>query len=258
MKRVLQIGVSFRIRDGMNIKITESVRFGDSQVQDFFEQWNIYRKVIDFNYMFHAEIVQILHKLFQSYFKCPFRLLDLGCGDAHTAYHSLNGTNIVSYTGVDLSAAALDFARENLKNYDFKKEFIRNDIFSVLDSLRYSYDVIQIGYSMHHLSYEDKRALLNKCSGTLGSKGVLVLYDVCRNDNETRDEYLVRYCNDCEQLWRNLDSSDLEHLYNHIYKCDFPESLNTLTGFVLESGFKKGEIMFRDHAGFHFLMCCYR
>ena len=258
MRQVLQTWVLSRIRNGVNIMETQSDRLGNSKVQGFFEQWNLYRKIIINNYMFHSEITHVLNKFFLGHFKHPFNVLDLGCGDSHTAFHSLIGTNIVSYAGIDLSGAALDFARQNMENLNIKKEFIQSDFFTVLDGIEHNYDVIQIGYSMHHLTYEDKRTLLDKCFCNLGSSGVLLLYDICRKDKESRYKYLARYWKDCKKLWRNLDSSELNLLHNHIYNSDFPESLNTLKGFVHESGFTKVEILFRDEAGYYFLMCCCR
>ncbi len=258
MRQVLQTGVSFHIRDRMNVKTNESIGLRESELRDFFEKWNLYRKIIDFNYMFHDEIAGILNNFFQDYFEHPFKLLDLGCGDSHTAFHSLKNTNIQSYSGVDLSRTALDFAQEKLENFDIKKEFIQGDLFWILDDLQQGYDVIQIGYSMHHLTYGDKKILLDKCSGILNTHGVLVLYDVCRNEIETRDEYFVRYWSNCEKLWVDLDSGELELLHNHIHNYDYPESFNTLSGLLRESEFKKHEVLFRDQPGFHFLMLCYR
>ena len=50
------------------------------KVKEFFDQWNIYQKVIKFNYMVHNDIFEVLHQFFDANFHQPFSLLDLGCG----------------------------------------------------------------------------------------------------------------------------------------------------------------------------------
>jgi methylase of polypeptide subunit release factors len=85
-------------------------------VEEFFnKQWKIYQKVLNNNYMGHNEIYGILHKFLLNNFQKPFKMLDLGCGDASLTSLVLSNTNITSYHGVDLSIAALEIAKENLK-----------------------------------------------------------------------------------------------------------------------------------------------
>lgn len=86
--------------------------------------------------MFHSEIINGLLNFFEGHTEYPFKLLDLGCGDSTTAYRSLKNTKVISYTGVDLSGTALDFARRNMENFNIKKEFILGDLLGVLDILK--------------------------------------------------------------------------------------------------------------------------
>ena len=70
--------------------------------------------------MGHREIYGVLHELLVSYFQKPFKMLDLGCGDASFTAQVLLDTNIVSYQGVDLSIGTalnqLDFTECTLAN----------------------------------------------------------------------------------------------------------------------------------------------
>ncbi|MFM6283053.1 MAG: class I SAM-dependent methyltransferase [Dolichospermum sp.] len=98
-------------------------------VEEFFnKQWKIYQKVLNNNYMSHNEIYGILHKFLVSNFQKPFKMLDLGCGDASFTSLVLSNTNITSYHGVDLSIAALEIAQGNLENINCDITLIQGDL----------------------------------------------------------------------------------------------------------------------------------
>ncbi|WP_414574743.1 class I SAM-dependent methyltransferase [Anabaena sp. CCY 9402-a] len=93
----------------------QNSEYESSYLKEFFsKQWKIYQKVLNNNYMGHREIYSILHELLVSYFQKPFKILDLGCGDASFISLALLNTNIASYHGIDLSIPALEIAKENL------------------------------------------------------------------------------------------------------------------------------------------------
>jgi tRNA (cmo5U34)-methyltransferase len=94
------------------------------KVKEFFEQWNLYQKVIKFNYMAHNEIFEVLHQFFNANFHQPFSLLDLGCGNAFHTAQLLKDTQIDRYYGVDLSEVALSEAEKNLDAISCEKVFI--------------------------------------------------------------------------------------------------------------------------------------
>lgn len=48
----------------------------------FNNQWILYQKILNNNYMGHQEIYDILHEFLLSNFQKPFKMLELGCGDA--------------------------------------------------------------------------------------------------------------------------------------------------------------------------------
>lgn len=241
----------------MSGNIGISIDDGESDAVGFFEQWGVYKKIMDNNYMFHNEIADILNQHFTSYFKRPFSILDLGCGDSYTASRSLSGSKLESYTGVDLSRTALGFARSNLESFNVIKKFIAHDFFKILYEIEQKYDVIQAGYSMHHLDTESKRIMIGKCHEILNNPGLLLIYDVCRKPNESRDEYFGEYCGNCEENWTGLDKKGIKLLIDHICSFDYPETIDTHFRYVQEAGFIKPEVLFTDKHNHHFLMACY-
>jgi methylase of polypeptide subunit release factors len=80
----------------------------------YFNGWEVYQKVIQYNYMEHIEITEIIckHLISHHYSHCSF--LDLGCGDASFSARLVSNLEPISYTGIDLSSPALELARNNL------------------------------------------------------------------------------------------------------------------------------------------------
>ena len=79
----------------------------------FQRDWQTYRKVVENNYMFHREVYRRLRQILMEAPR-PFRFLDIACGDASASVEALKGTRVSHYHGIDLSAPALDLAREVL------------------------------------------------------------------------------------------------------------------------------------------------
>ena len=48
----------------------------------FEEQWQLYRKFVDNNYLYHREVYGQLHRILVHEAAQPFRFLDIACGDA--------------------------------------------------------------------------------------------------------------------------------------------------------------------------------
>jgi 2-polyprenyl-3-methyl-5-hydroxy-6-metoxy-1,4-benzoquinol methylase len=96
--------------------------------KEFFnQQWNIYQKVLNNNYMGHREIYSILHELLVNYFQQPFTMLELGCGDASFTNQVLLNTCINYYKGIDLSASALEIAKQNMTIVPCNATFTQGD-----------------------------------------------------------------------------------------------------------------------------------
>ncbi len=81
--------------------------------QSLFQQkWQIYRKVVENNYLFHREAYGWLHRILADEVDRPFRFLDIACGDASATVDALKETRIAHYHGIDLCGEALVLASQ--------------------------------------------------------------------------------------------------------------------------------------------------
>ncbi|WP_375492704.1 class I SAM-dependent methyltransferase [uncultured Nostoc sp.] len=133
----------------------------------FNEQWKVYQKLLNENFMKHRDIYDILHNFLVNYFPQAFKMLDFGCGDASFTAQALLNTNIAAYKGVDLSTQALEIAKENMTIIPCESTFIQGD-FSQLDSELISphiqedkFDVILISFALHHFQLEQKEDFIS-------------------------------------------------------------------------------------------------
>src|SRR5579883_495647 len=183
--------------------IKNSEQESNQKTEFFRKQWKIYQKVLNNNYMGHREIYRTLHELLVSYFQRPFKMLDLGCGDASFTSLALLNTNIASYHGVDLSIPALEIAKENLAKIQCNITLTQGD-FSDSDSFLASYpqnkvDVILISFALHHLHLEQKYYFIDQLQNCLVSGGILILIDIIRQHEEDRATYIRRYLDGVQQ-----------------------------------------------------------
>src|SRR6476620_9553675 len=86
----------------------------DQAMQAFRNQWQAYQKLVDNNHLSHREVRAILHRQLVETLGRPFRFLDLACGDASMTVAALEQTPVIEYHGIDLSAAALDMAKQTV------------------------------------------------------------------------------------------------------------------------------------------------
>ncbi|CAA6814456.1 MAG: Unknown protein, partial [uncultured Sulfurovum sp.] len=151
--------------------------------EQFFEQWNIYQNIIKHNYMCHKEIISALKAEIAN--KEKISVLDLGCGDSYVLKNSMNETQQIVYTGIDSSSAALEFSKKNLDISQVKSQHICGDFLEELEKLEGTYDLIIVGYSLHHLSSKDKKHCLSLISKVLNKEGKFFFYDIYAKENET-------------------------------------------------------------------------
>ena len=60
----------------------------------FRQQWQLYRKLVDNNYLFHREAYAQLHRILLDEAVQPFRFLDIACGDGSATVEALRGTRV--------------------------------------------------------------------------------------------------------------------------------------------------------------------
>lgn len=218
----------------------------EQQVQSFFESWQLYQKIIAGNYMMHVEVIGCLKHVFQQCYKPTMSILELGCGDAYVLTKTLGGRSIAHYCGIDLSSQALQLAKENLAE---KVVDISLHVANMQLAENYTdrqYDLIILGYSLHHLGSSDKQTILGWAADQLNEGGELFVYDEFREDTETREDYLYRCTQIFRQQWQAMTEAQLDRVVEHVLNQDFPESLSSWKKMVRVAGFNSCEWMLRD------------
>ncbi|HWQ19789.1 MAG TPA: class I SAM-dependent methyltransferase [Methanotrichaceae archaeon] len=224
-------------------------------VRTFFDQWNLYQKIMHNDYLYHHKIYKMLHELLSVSSHEPFSVLDLGCGDAFFMSKALSGTPVDRYTGVDISAIALDLARNNMAERPCSKSFVNGDFYALLDGDMDRFDLIWIGLSMHHLSLLQKDHFITRCCQILKPDGCLMAFEPTMRDGEDRDEFCRRWRNVCICKWNALSDEEKEAISGHVYSSDFPESLTTLRQIGTCHGFRDVKSLFCDPDEIYQLAC---
>lgn len=188
----------------------------------FFEQWNIYQNVIRYNYMYHKEIIEVLREVLLS--KASISILDLGCGDSHILKHSISSTHHIEYLGIDSALKALEYSAKNLSSLDGDIAHIHGDFLEEVSHLKKKYDVIIVGYSLHHLTTKDKEKFFALVSSLLAKEGVLFFYDIYSYEDEDLEAYIHRACSTYERKWTHLDTHEMASVITHVKENDIPQS----------------------------------
>ena len=229
----------------------------DEQALELFRrQWAIYQKLVDHNYVNHAEVYRILHRVLADEVEGRFRLLDLACGDAAAMVGALKGTRVAHYHGVDLAGPALELARRNLDALGCEVELEQRDFIEAMRDRPEPADVVWIGLSLHHLPTSDKRTLMREIRGVVGARGRFLIYEPTSPDGEDRDHYLARY-EQRKQAWAALAPAEWEALMTHIRTCDLPETVSSWIALAHDAGFTAVAELFKAPTDL-FRMFCYR
>jgi SAM-dependent methyltransferase len=208
------------------------------QAAEFFQVWDTYAKVVAANYMFHREIGDGVKAALQARFgDRPFSILDLGCGDAATFAPLLEGFNIKSYRGADLSEAALELARRNLARLSGPVELLQTDFMSALAEAPAT-DVIYTSFALHHLSTERKGEFFELAAQRLSPGGLLLVADVNREEDESLDAYLHNYCAWLRGAMRTLAEAELDGICDHLVNNDLPEPVSLLNAQAEAAGLR--------------------
>jgi len=208
----------------------------DTDAENIFNTWELYRKIVSFNNMFHREIYTDVASVLQTA-RHHFALLDLGCGDAANLAPVLGSVPIGRYCGVDLSATALGFAEQNLNGLACPVILQLGDLLQSLYETDLRYDVIFTSFALHHLRYEQKADFFKAAYGHLEANGFLLMIDTVRDEQEDLAEYLQAYCAWLRGDWQGIDDQEKEIACQHIVENDFPETLSTVQTFSQQAGF---------------------
>jgi ubiquinone/menaquinone biosynthesis C-methylase UbiE len=221
--------------------------------KQFFDRWSLYQQIIQHDYMAHRGIHAALREFVLSKIHQPFTILDLGCGDSSAIPSTFFGTNLQVYTGVDLSPMALAQAAKNLSETSFQVHLIENDFTSFLAQKNIEkFDIILIGFALHHLYTEEKREFFKGCYNLLKPSGYLLIYDTFRQPESTRQEYIQAYLEHCQQAWTLISTEGLTNIMKHVNQADFPETDKALARMAQEAGFlTQLTSLFTDKTQFH-------
>ncbi len=211
----------------------------DSVVEIFKQNWTTYQKLIAHNYMFHHQRNEQTEKIIWALSKNDkINILDLGCGDAYWV-KSLPALNrIKSYTGIDLSPAALEYAKLNLDPLGFKTNLRTGRMEDLIREEKVGFQLIYSAYAVHHLQDEIKQTLFGDIFNRLDKGGVFILIDVFRQPNQSREDYLSDYISNMEQRWTALKSHDFSLISSHILQYDIPAQMDKVQSWVKSIGFK--------------------
>jgi cyclopropane fatty-acyl-phospholipid synthase-like methyltransferase len=195
---------------------------------DFFRAWDTYAKVVAANYMFHRELGQGVRDALRRRFEGrAFSLLDLGCGDAAAMAPLLEGLQLKSYRGVDLSSPALALAKQNLAHLHCPVTLVEADFMSALKDSD-PHDAIYSSFAQHHLSREGKAEFFQLAAKRLNPGGLLILVDVTREEGESHDDYMRNYTGWLRKTMTSLATEELDQICDHLTKNDFPETASKL------------------------------
>ncbi|MFH0880152.1 MAG: class I SAM-dependent methyltransferase, partial [Lentisphaerota bacterium] len=160
------------------------------EVRSFFNNWKIYHKLVEHNYISHKQVYALLHGFLEERFPSSFSMLDLGCGDAGYTAGSIRHTAIQRYTGVDLAPTALKLAERHLHGLKCRKEFVCADFSLFIETNTAISDMVWIGLSMHHLSKHQKDAFVGRVRKAIGAKGCFMIFEPMLREDEDRNAFL--------------------------------------------------------------------
>ncbi len=221
---------------------------------EFFNVWDTYAKIVEKNYMSHRELSEDIVRLLSSRFgDKAVTLLDIGCGDCLTISDLCSAIRLSSYTGVDLSDAALDLARSRLAGHAFQATLINADMLSAFKNLD-AFDVIYSSFAIHHLPADKKYELLKLIAAHMKSHSIFILVDAVRREGDTLEKYLQRYCSMINNDWRELSRDEKQAACDHIVNNDLVETTSSLLSLAQRAGLKScgDPVAYGPHALFSF------
>lgn len=211
-----------------------------AEVGAFFdEQWGVYQKFLQHDYLEHRLFYALLHAVLLTRFDGAVRMLELGCGDASQSARTFTEVALARYVGVDLSAVALDLARTNLAGRCADVALLPRDLLRGLREVGERFDVVLSSFALHHLHAEEKREALALIEGVLRPHGVFVLIDIMRRPDESRAAYLARGVDYYRTRCPAFTARDVDLIEAHVTAADYPETNETLRRLGAAAGFSR-------------------
>jgi ubiquinone/menaquinone biosynthesis C-methylase UbiE len=219
----------------------------------FSDNWSVYQKVLSNNYMLHQQFREQTGVAISRYKgNGPIRILDMGCGDAVQMVGQLKTQPVYSYTGHDMSPEALAFADANLKNIGCPYQLKLGPMQDLIKEEAGGFDIIYTSFAMHHLEDHQKVQLLRDCFDKMNDYGMMILIDIFRKEDSTREEYIDQYFSMIKEEWVALDEKEKQLIYDHISAFDHPATLTDMISWAQETGFSIEQFPIADDK--HFML----
>jgi SAM-dependent methyltransferase len=204
----------------------------------------VYRKMVEHNFINHAEVYACLHERLKD--RPPFRFLDVACWTAACSAQALVGTRIARYHGIDLVAAALAEARTILgSKLTCPIHLIAADYAEALAAWTEPVDVVWIGLSLHHQRSPGKLAVMRDIARILGDNGALLIYENTNLDGEDQHGWMARFDRQRE-AWKEYTPPEWNAMRSHVDTYDFPETLSSWRALAAAAGFGTVEEIYRS------------
>jgi len=224
----------------------------DSACALFRKAWGLYDAIAEGNHMAHREIYgRVSSRLRDIFTGRSYQMLDLGSGNARFLAPCLTMTPPSHYCGVDLSATALEEARDRLAGLA-SVELRVEEMLQHLETEDARYHLVFSGFALHHLAAEAKQAFFHGCARRLQPGGRLLLVDIARAPGQSRQDYLQDYLRRIRDDWHGLSAVHKHEASMHVEAFDFPEALEDLDLMAQTAGFGCGERL--EQHGPHHLM----
>lgn len=203
----------------------------------FTSNWSIYQKAIRSNYMLHQEFGEMAEAAILSRkTNEPLTMLDIGCGDAGPIREMLSKASLNSYTGYDLSETALALCRENVQSLIPKIRLCQGSMENLISNEQEHFSLIYSSYAIHHLSDENKKALLQQIAAHLNPGGLFIFIDIYRGKEISRDQYISSYTNWINDSWQGFTPEEKSLIKEHIESFDFPANEKEIMNWCLNAG----------------------
>jgi SAM-dependent methyltransferase len=224
-----------------------------STVELFQREWQIYRKMVDNDYLFHRGAYGALRRFLVALNR-RFAFLDLACGDASVSASILAGTQISSYRGIDFSATALELAEANITPLGIPYALERRDFVEAVSEMTEPVDIAWIGLSLHHLHVPEKGAFLARMRRLIMPSGAFLIYENASPDGETRAEWMSRW-DAQEPHWTAYSRDEWDTVTAHVHAADFPETDTIWHSLGRDAGFAHIRELFRAPSDLFRLYC---
>lgn len=196
---------------------------------DLFErQWQIYRSVVDHDWMEHRDITAACGRALRTWMtdhpekRGTARLLDLGCGDLARMAPEFAGLPLGGYVGLDLTEQVLPMARDALGPVAYPAEFVHGDAVEFIRMDGPAFDMVHAALVLHHLRDDEKADFLSALRTRVRPGGCFVWADVFREPGESREDYAQRYAARIRHGWSGIDETARETLVTHMSTYDYP------------------------------------